>query len=196
MDRPIRLSHPIPFAVLQGRGFLVLKVCEEVAHVVGHRPPREPERKERGKLDVRPHLGSPLGEVMCGLQHPLGCDRGLVDDVNRRHAAIIIRAATECGIRGIALRPVRRGTIRRMTMVSFRVADGEAEELRRWAEALGVDRSEFLREALHRQLVRLRSEVDASTAARIPATEAELALAAVADWGPAEDWKDWQDAPG
>jgi len=83
-----------------------------------------------------------------------------------------------------------------MTMVSFRVADGEAEELRRWAEALGVDRSEFLREALHRQLVRLRSEVDASTVARIPATEAELALAAVADWGPAEDWKDWQDAPG
>lgn len=81
-----------------------------------------------------------------------------------------------------------------MTMLSFRVANAEAEELRRWAEALGVDRSEFLREALHRQLVRVRSEVDASISERVPATEAELALAEIADWGPAEDWTDWHDA--
>lgn len=82
-----------------------------------------------------------------------------------------------------------------MTMLSFRVADAEAEELRRWSEALGIDRSEFLREALHQQLARLRAEADASTAARTPPTEAELSLAEVADWGPAEDWTDWDDAP-
>lgn len=83
-----------------------------------------------------------------------------------------------------------------MTMLSFRVADAEADELRRWVEALGVDRSELLREALHRQLIRLRSEVDASKAERIPATGAELALTEIADWGPAEDWTDWHDASG
>lgn len=81
-----------------------------------------------------------------------------------------------------------------MTMLSFRVADAEAEELGRWAEALGVDRSEFLREALHLQLVRLRSDAEASAAERIPPTEAELSLAEIADWGPAEDWADWNDA--
>ncbi len=81
-----------------------------------------------------------------------------------------------------------------MTMLSFRVADAEAEELRRWVEALGVDRSEFLREALHRQLVRLRSEDDASKVERTSPTETEMALAQVAEWGPAEDWTDWHDA--
>jgi len=81
-----------------------------------------------------------------------------------------------------------------MTMLSFRVADAEAEELRRWVEALGVDRSEFLREALHRQLVRLRSEDDASKVERTSPTENEMALAQVAEWGPAEDWTDWHDA--
>jgi len=33
-------------------------------------------------------------------------------------------------------------------MLSFRVEDGEAAEAQRWAEALGVDRSELLRAAL------------------------------------------------
>jgi len=71
---------------------------------------------------------------------------------------------------------------RRVTMFSFRVADEEAAEARRWAEALGIRRSELLREALHRHLVRLRSERD---------TETELSLGDIADWGPAEDWADW-----
>lgn len=84
----------------------------------------------------------------------------------------------------------------RMTMLSFRVASAEAEELGRWGEALGVGRSELLREALHRQLVRLRSELDASISERTPATEPELALSEIADWGPAEDWIDWHDAQG
>lgn len=83
-----------------------------------------------------------------------------------------------------------------MTMLSFRVADAEAAEVQQWAEALGLDRSELLREALHRHLVRLRSEVDAKNWERMPLTDAERSLAQIADWGPAEDWADWGDATG
>lgn len=79
-------------------------------------------------------------------------------------------------------------------MLSFRVAEGEAEEVRRWAEALGVERSEFLREAVHGYLVRLRSELDAAQWEKQPLTDSELSLAEIADWGPAEDWSDWGDA--
>jgi hypothetical protein len=79
-----------------------------------------------------------------------------------------------------------------MTMLSFRVAETEAAEVRRWAETLGLDRSELLREALHRHLVRLRSEVDARTWERVPPTDAEQSLAQIAEWGPAEDWADWK----
>jgi hypothetical protein len=81
-----------------------------------------------------------------------------------------------------------------MTMLSFRVADDEADEAQRWATALGVDRSELLRDALHHHLVRLRAEGDAEKWERSPATDAELSLATIADWGPAEDWSDWNDA--
>jgi hypothetical protein len=46
----------------------------------------------------------------------------------------------------------------RMTMFSFRVDDEEAIRTQQWAEALGVDRSELLRDALHRHLVRLAAD--------------------------------------
>jgi predicted transcriptional regulator len=81
-----------------------------------------------------------------------------------------------------------------MTMISFRVADEEAAEAQRMADALGVDRSELLREALHRHLVGLRGELDASRWEASPAGDSELSLNAIADWGPAEDWADWHDA--
>jgi predicted transcriptional regulator len=81
-----------------------------------------------------------------------------------------------------------------MTMLSFRVPDAEAVEVQRWAEALGVDRSEILRDALHRHLVGLRGEHDAEKWERLPATDAEGSLAEIADCGPAEDWADWGDA--
>lgn len=81
-----------------------------------------------------------------------------------------------------------------MTMLSFRASDEEASDAQRWAEALGVDRSELLREALHRHLVGLRSELDTARWEKVPASEAERSLAAIADWGPAEDWADWADA--
>ena len=83
-----------------------------------------------------------------------------------------------------------------MTMMSFRVDDGEANDAQRWADRLGIDKSELLREALHRHLARLASEVDADRWARTPLTDDELSLAAIADWGPAEDWSDWADAAG
>jgi len=80
-----------------------------------------------------------------------------------------------------------------MTMFSFRVDDDEAEEARRWAERLSLDRSELLRDALHTYLVRLRAEDDINAWIRKPLTPNELSLAEVSDWGPAEDWTDWTD---
>jgi antitoxin MazE2 len=80
----------------------------------------------------------------------------------------------------------------RMTMLSFRVDEAEAAEVQAWAQRLGVGRSEFLRTALHRYLVRLKSEADTSAWAQSPPTDAEQSLAHAADWGPAEDWSDWE----
>lgn len=82
-----------------------------------------------------------------------------------------------------------------MTMLSFRVDDEDAAAAQRWAKHLGIDRSELLRDALRRQLDRLASERDAGIWAEHPLEPGEQALAAVADWGPAEDWSDWADAP-
>lgn len=83
-----------------------------------------------------------------------------------------------------------------MTMFSFRVEVTEAEEATRWAERLGMDRSELLREALHRYLVRLRAEDDVEAWLKIPMTGDEQSLAEISDWGPAEDWTEWLDATG
>lgn len=81
-----------------------------------------------------------------------------------------------------------------MTMLSFRVDENEASEIQRWADRLGVDRSELLREALRRQLLRLASEDDLERWERHPLESGELSLTEIADWGPAEDWSDWADA--
>lgn len=79
-------------------------------------------------------------------------------------------------------------------MLSFRVRDDEAAEVQRWAEVLGIDRSEVLRDALHRHLVSLNAARDIEAWGRAPLTEAERSLEGIADWGPAEDWTDWSDA--
>ena len=81
-----------------------------------------------------------------------------------------------------------------MTMLSFRVDEDEAARTQEWAERLGVDRSELLREALRRHLLRLASENDAQTWVDQPLEPGERSLSEVADWGPAEDWSDWVDA--
>ena len=51
-------------------------------------------------------------------------------------------------------------------MLSFRVPEDDAVEVQRWAVALGVDRSEILRDALHRHLVALRGADDADPRGR------------------------------
>ena len=83
-----------------------------------------------------------------------------------------------------------------MTMWSFRVDDEEAAVAQQWARRLGIDRSQLLREALHRHLVRLRAEGDAEAWKATPLTDNESALGTIADWGPAEDWSEWADAAG
>lgn len=81
-----------------------------------------------------------------------------------------------------------------MTMLSFRVGADEAARARQWADRLGVDRSELLRDALRLHLVRLAAEDDAAAWVAFPLDEGERALAEIADWRPAEDWSDWVDA--
>ena len=81
-----------------------------------------------------------------------------------------------------------------MTTATFRVDDAEATDAQRWADRLGIDTSELLREALRRHLVHLAAEFDAERRANTPLTDNELSLAAIADWGRAEDWSDWADA--
>ena len=78
-----------------------------------------------------------------------------------------------------------------MTTLSFHVSDSEAESVAIWADKLGIDRSDLLRTALHRHLVKLASEEDSRIWLEMPLTDGEFALSAIADWGVAEDWSDW-----
>lgn len=81
-----------------------------------------------------------------------------------------------------------------MTMLSFRVGDDDATNLQRWADQLEIDRSQLLRDALHKHLVRLASEVDAERWVNLPLSDDEMALGEIAFWVPAEDWTEWTDA--
>jgi hypothetical protein len=45
-----------------------------------------------------------------------------------------------------------------MTMLSFLVGDDEAALAQAWAERLGIERSQLVRDALRRHLARLSSE--------------------------------------
>ncbi len=81
-----------------------------------------------------------------------------------------------------------------MTMLSFRVSDDDAADLERWADELGLDRSQILRDALHKHLVRLASEVEADIWAKEPLQDDEFTLQEISEWGVAEDWAEWQDA--
>ena len=79
-------------------------------------------------------------------------------------------------------------------MLSFRVQEADAQAAARWATALGIDRSDLLREALRRHLVSLAASTEVNAYARSPLDAGELSLSAIADWGPAEEWSDWSDA--
>ena len=78
-----------------------------------------------------------------------------------------------------------------MTTLSFHVSETEAESVANWADKLGIDRSDLLRTALHRHLVKLATEEDSRIWLEMPLTDGEFALSAIADWGVAEDWSDW-----
>ena len=78
-----------------------------------------------------------------------------------------------------------------MTTLSFHVSDSEAESVAIWADKLGIEKSDLLRAALHRHLIKLASEEDSRIWLEIPLTDGEFALSAGADWGVAEDWSDW-----
>ena len=81
-------------------------------------------------------------------------------------------------------------------MLSFRIVPEEVAEVGRWAERLGIARSELIRASLHRYLSWLASAEDAERWEAEPLGEGELALAEIADWGVAEDWSDWRDGTG
>lgn len=81
-----------------------------------------------------------------------------------------------------------------MTMLSFRVDPTEADEVQLWADRLGIDRSQLLRDALRRHLDEIRGQDDANIWERQPLTNDEQTLASIATWGPAENWADWADA--
>ncbi len=76
-------------------------------------------------------------------------------------------------------------------MVSFRVDEEDVAAVDRWARQLGVERSEFLRQALAAHLARLAAEADVLAYGATPFTSDETALDAADDWGPAEDWAEW-----
>ena len=81
-----------------------------------------------------------------------------------------------------------------MAMLSFHVDEQVAAAARRWSQRLGIERSELMREALRRHLVRLASEHEAEIYDAQPLTDEEMSPSLIADWGPAEDWSDWSDA--
>jgi antitoxin MazE2 len=81
-----------------------------------------------------------------------------------------------------------------MTMLSFRIDDEDAADAQRFADRLGIDRSQLLRDALRRHLVRLRAETDIAAWIETPLTAEETSFGDAADWGPSEDWSDWVDA--
>lgn len=76
-------------------------------------------------------------------------------------------------------------------MVTFRADDDEIARVDRWAQRLGVERSELIREALAGHLARLGAEDEAELYEANPFGPEELALDEADDWGPAEDWSDW-----
>jgi predicted transcriptional regulator len=84
-------------------------------------------------------------------------------------------------------------TDRMTVMVSFRVDDDDAAAADRWAKHLGLERSELLREALFAHLARLAAESEAAAYEAQPLSAEDAVFDDLDDWGPAEDWTDWQE---
>ncbi|MGH3557409.1 MAG: ribbon-helix-helix protein, CopG family [Mycobacterium sp.] len=79
-------------------------------------------------------------------------------------------------------------------MLSFRADDSDVAAAEQWARRLDIDRSQFLRDALRRHVTALAADQDVQLYTDHPLTADEQSLAEIADWGPAEEWTDWDDA--
>lgn len=82
-----------------------------------------------------------------------------------------------------------------MTMLSVRVDDDVAARIDGWCTEHDTGRSEFVREAVRRELNR-RLAIDEATRigdSHDPDAKATDALMAIQDWGPHEDWSAWHD---
>lgn len=79
-----------------------------------------------------------------------------------------------------------------MTMISVRLAEDQFQQVTTWAETLEVDRSSFIREAIRRRLAELQGPIDAERWLETPLSENETALEELDEWGPADDWSDWE----
>jgi len=76
-------------------------------------------------------------------------------------------------------------------MVSFRADEAEVAAADRWAERLGLERSELLRDALAAHLARLAAEAEVKSYVEQPFDDDEVSLDDADEWLPAEDWSDW-----
>ncbi len=70
------------------------------------------------------------------------------------------------------------------------MSDDDAADVDDIARTLGVDRSSVVRDAVRRYVNHIKAigEGDRADGAVDPS---QPAFAAVAEWGPAEDWSDW-----
>jgi hypothetical protein len=81
-----------------------------------------------------------------------------------------------------------------MTIVSLRADRADVIAADHWAQRLGVDRSELLRDALRRHLAELAADHDVAAYGEQPLSPEKTSLASIDDLGPAEEWSDWADA--
>ncbi len=81
-----------------------------------------------------------------------------------------------------------------MAMLSFRISDEDAREVKRWADRLGTTSSEVIRESLRRHLAWLAPVEDTDRQEKQLLAAEGAAIGRIADWGVAEDWTDWADA--
>lgn len=82
-----------------------------------------------------------------------------------------------------------------MTMLSVRVDDEVADRIDTWCAKHDSGRSEFVREALRRELNRRLAIDEAAWIGDSPDDDekATAALMAIQDWGPDEDWSAWHE---
>lgn len=84
----------------------------------------------------------------------------------------------------------------RMTMLSTRLDDEVAERIDAWCEQHDTTRSDFVREALRRELNRRLAFDEAEFIAALARNDDESVgdLMAIEAWGPQEDWSEWHAA--